>query len=73
MQDVNNRGNWVLDIWEFSVLSLQLFCKSKVILFLKLFVDVDHFLKVFIEFVTILLLLFKFCFFGQEACGVLAP
>ena len=26
--------------------------------------------KVFIEFVTILLL---FCFFGREACGILAP
>ena len=29
--------------------------------------------KVFIEFVTIVLLFFMFCFFGQEACGILAP
>ena len=30
-------------------------------------------LKVFIEFVTLLLLLFMFCFFGIQACGLLAP
>ena len=33
-------------------------------------------LKIFTEFVTILLLLFKFCFFfffGPEACGMLVP
>ena len=30
------------------------------------------FFKVFIEFVTILLLLFMFWFFGHEACGILA-
>ena len=29
--------------------------------------------KVFIEFVTILLLFFMFWFFGREACGILAP
>ena len=29
--------------------------------------------KVFIEFVTILLLFFMFWFFGGEACGILAP
>ena len=29
--------------------------------------------KVFIEFVTVLLLLFMFCFFGHEACVILAP
>ena len=29
--------------------------------------------KVFIEFVTILLLLFMFLFFGPKACGILAP
>ena len=29
--------------------------------------------KVFIEFITILLLLFMFWFFSQEACGILAP
>ena len=31
-----------------------------------------HFFKVFIEFITILLL-FMFCFFGQETCGILPP
>ena len=30
-------------------------------------------LKVFIEFVTKLLLLFMFWFFGIQACGLLAP
>ena len=30
-------------------------------------------LKVFIEFVTILLLFYVFWFFGPEACGILAP
>ena len=29
--------------------------------------------KVFIEFVTILLLFYVFGFFGHEACGILAP
>ena len=29
--------------------------------------------KVFIEFVTILLLFYVFWFFGREACGILAP
>ena len=29
--------------------------------------------KLFIEFVTVLLLLFGFGFFGHEACGILAP
>ena len=29
--------------------------------------------KVFIEFVTVLLLVFTFWFFGHEACVVLAP
>ena len=29
--------------------------------------------KVFVEFVTILLLFFMFWFFGLEACGILAP
>ena len=29
--------------------------------------------KVFLEFVTILLLLFMFYFFGHEACRILAP
>lgn len=31
MQDVNNRENWVWGIWEFSVPSLQHFCKAKAI------------------------------------------
>ena len=29
--------------------------------------------KVFIECVTVLLLLFMLCFFGHKACGILAP
>ena len=29
--DVNIRGSWVTDIWELSVLFLQLFSKSKII------------------------------------------
>ena len=28
---------------------------------------------VFIEFITMLLLFYVFWFFGQEACGILAP
>ena len=32
----------------------------------------DHF-KVFIEFVTILLLFYVLRFLGPEACGILAP
>ena len=35
-----------------------------------IFFDVDHFLKVFIEFVIILLL---FWFFGYQACRISAP
>ena len=30
-KDVNIRGNWVKGIQELSVLSLQLFCKSKIV------------------------------------------
>ena len=30
-------------------------------------------LKVFIEFVTILLLFYVLVFFGREACGILDP
>ena len=37
--------------------------------YIRIHSDVDHFLKVFIEFVT---LLFQF-FFGHEAGGILAP
>ena len=29
--------------------------------------------KVFIEFVTMLLVFFKFWFFGHKACGILGP
>ena len=44
-------------------------------IFLKDFFDVAHFLKVCIEFVTVLLLVYLlFCFFfGREACGILVP
>ena len=31
------------------------------------------FFNAFFEFVTILLLLFIFCFFGFKACGIIAP
>ena len=34
--------------------------------------NVDHFLSLY-ECVTILLLLFMFCVFGNEACGISAP
>ena len=36
------------------------------------FIDVDHFLNVFIEFITMLLLLFIY-FLGHKACNILAP
>ena len=42
-------------------------------IFLKDFFDVDHFLDVFIEFVTVLLLFYVLFFFGCEACGILVP
>ena len=42
------------------------------LIFYKDFLNVDH-LKVFIEFVTILLLLFMFWFFGCDACGSFTP
>lgn len=31
VEGVNNRGNWVWNIWELSVLSLQLFYKYKTV------------------------------------------
>ena len=43
------------------------------VLFLRIFFLTWTILKVFIEFVTILLLLFMFCFFGIQACRLLAP
>ena len=50
-------------------------CKE---LFLTIFLSIFFFLmqtivKVFIEFVTILLLLFMFWFLGCRACGILTP
>ena len=42
------------------------------IFFFKIFFYVDFF-KVFIEFVTILVLFYVLFFFGPEACGILAP
>ena len=33
----------------------------------------DHFLKVFTEFVTMVLLLFMFWIFGHDACETLVP
>ena len=36
MSDVNNRGRWMLSIWELSVLLLQLFYKSLTVLKKKL-------------------------------------
>ena len=32
-----------------------------------------YFFKVFIEFITIVLIFFFFWFFGPEACGILVP
>ena len=43
------------------------------VLFLRFFFLMWTILKVFIEFVTKLLLLFMFWFFGIQACGLLAP
>ena len=34
--------------------------------------DVDRF-EVFTEFVTVLLVIFMFCFYGHEACGFYLP
>ena len=42
-------------------------------IFLKDFFDVDHFLKVFIEFATILFLFYVLFFFDLETCEILAP
>ena len=54
----------------------RVFCLSFLLFFFSFsflfFFDVDHLKKVFIEFVTILLL-FYVLIFGQEACGILAP
>ena len=50
------------ECWEFCFHYLSFF-----------FFDVDHFLKIFIECVTIVLLLFMFWIFGREACTTLAP
>ena len=41
--------------------------------FFKIFFLMWTIFKVFIEFVTILLLFYVFSFFGCEACGILAP
>ena len=43
------------------------------VLFLRFFFLMWTILKVFIEFVTKLLLLFMFWVFGIQACGLLAP
>ena len=43
------------------------------IFILSVFFNVDHLFKVFIKFVTILLLFFCFAFFGPSACGILTP
>ena len=40
---------------------------------IKIFYDVDHFLKSFIGFVAILLFFSVLFFFGHEACGILVP
>ena len=49
-----------------------------VLFFFKFFLDVDPFFEVFIEFVTVLLLVFwflflMFWFFDRKACEILAP
>lgn len=35
MKDINNVGNWIWGIWKLSVLSLQIFYKSKTVVKLK--------------------------------------
>lgn len=32
MEDINNRGNWVWDMWAGSVLASQFLCKSEMVL-----------------------------------------
>ena len=49
---------WNIMVWSFS--------------FLIFFFNADHFFKIFIEFVTVLLLSYAL-FFGQEACSILTP
>ena len=41
--------------------------KTIALFFGKDWFDVDHFFKVFIEFVTVPFLFFMFCFFGHNA------
>ena len=66
------RGNrCIVCIWEISTLKkkkLTLYLERRFIYFLRCTI-----LKVFTEFVTLLLLLFLFWFFGHKACGILAP
>ena len=54
-------------------LLLMIKCSVYNTVFFKRFFLMLTILKVFIEFVTILLLLFMFWFFGIQACGPLAP
>ena len=50
----------------------QIFLKRIIGLIFFFFFDVDHFLKIVIEFVTIFPLFYVLFFFGPEACGTLA-
>ena len=51
--------------------TVKIFCKLATFFFFILFFFLNF--KVFIEFVTVLLLLFMFWLFGHEACGISAP
>ena len=51
---------------------LSIVTKRRGYLFLKIFFDVDHFLKVFIEFIT-KLFLFHILVFGLQVCVILVP
>ena len=48
-------------------------CNLPWMIFFKMYSFIWVISKVFIEFVTILFLLFLFCFFDPEACGILTP
>ena len=51
--------------------TVKIFCKLTTFFFFILFFFLNF--KVFIEFVTVLLLLFMFWLFSHEACGISAP
>ena len=64
-----------MDIWIVSTVAAAAMNIHVQVLFCFFFKDflMWTIFKVFIEFVTILLLFYVFCFSGPEACGILAP